>query len=140
VNRLLVLRRGRERLGVALIVVCATLVVVAFGTAVLARAAENPEAVTASVTVCDLRASDTAQVAFTVANGDRVLHGYRVTVSVLDGSAILGTSVALVNHVAAGEAVGARALVALTAKRPNASCSVRAETFTGDIGHYGGTH
>jgi hypothetical protein len=140
VNRLLALRRGRERFGVALILACITLVVVAFGTMVLARTVENPEAVTASVTVCDLRASDAAQVAFTVANGDRVLHGYRVTVSVVDGSDILGTSVALVNHVAAGTAADARALVALTAKRPKAWCSVRAETFTGDIGHYSGTH
>jgi hypothetical protein len=143
VNRLMVLltrRRRGERLGLALIVGCTTLVAVAFGTVVFAEASLSPEAVTAKVTLCDLHAPGTAQVAFNVTNGDRVLHGYRVTVTVLDGSTTLGTGVALVNHVDAGTTAGARALIALTASGPRATCSARAETFTGDIGHYSGAH
>lgn len=133
------LRRG-GRLGLALIIACATLLVVALGSVVFAATAQNPEAVTTRVTLCDLHAAGAAQVAFAVTNGDRVLHAYRITLTVADGSTTLGTGVALVNHVGAGTTSDARAVIALTGTAPHATCSARAETFTGDIGHYSGTH
>lgn len=133
-------RSRRDYLGLALAGACATLAVVALGSVVFAAEAEHPESVTAQVTSCDLHAAGSARVTFTLANGDRVLHAYRVIITVAEGSTTLGTSVTLVNHVAAGTTSDARALVPISTAGPRARCSVRAETFTGDIGHYGGGH
>ena len=98
----------------------------------------HPERVATAVQACDTTTKGSAQVTFTVNNGDRASHNYQVHVVVMGagGTKQLGAANVLVNHVDAGATATGRALVALAGDSAGASCLLRAEVFTGDFGHH----
>jgi hypothetical protein len=97
--------------------------------------AVRPPGVTARVASCDLRNAGSATVTYTVVNGDRVEHAYKVELTVAAAGSPLGGGVGLINHVAAGATVTGRALVAVRANPPDAACAVNATAYDGHAGH-----
>jgi hypothetical protein len=95
------------------------------------------DGVTTTVTACGLAVPGAAQVGYRLTNGDRARHGYRVHVSVTDGRSVLGSTVSLVNGVAAGATAQARALVPVASSGAAATCVVHAEVFDAATGHHG---
>jgi hypothetical protein len=99
--------------------------------------ASASDGVTTTVIACGLDVAGAAQVGYRLTNGDRARHGYRVHVSVVDGRRVLGSTVSLVNGVAAGATAQARALVPMASSDAVATCLVHAEVFDVDTGHHG---
>jgi hypothetical protein len=100
--------------------------------------ASHPERVSTGVTVCDLGARGAAQVTFVVNNADRIEHNYAVHL-VVSGKASqqLGSGTVLVNHIAGGGSQTSQLLVPVTGDTAGATCTMRAEVFTGNMGHHG---
>jgi hypothetical protein len=95
----------------------------------------GPQRVTASVASCDLRNAGSANVTYTVVNGDRVEHAYKVELTVTAAGSPLGSGIGLVNRVAPGATVTGRALIVVRANPPNAACAVSATAHDGHAGH-----
>jgi hypothetical protein len=96
----------------------------------------QPEYAGAHVAACDFSSNGAAQITYTVTNGDRSRHAYRVELMVANAKAPLGAGVGLVNHVAPGATVTARALVPLAGDPTGARCNVRAIAYDGHSGHH----
>jgi hypothetical protein len=97
----------------------------------------HPERV--RVAGCDVRGgtTGTANVTYTVVNGDRSIHAYKVELTVGTGSAPLGSSIGLVNRVKPGATVTGRALIPVRGDATGASCTARATAHDGYAGHHG---
>ena len=92
----------------------------------------HPDRVSTRVQACDLATKGAAQVAFSLNNGDRYAHSYKVTLVVTGaGSKQLGAGAILVNDVEPGATVTSRMLVPLAGDPTGASCVLRADLFTG---------
>src|SRR4051812_9701008 len=107
-------RRGYQRLGPRrawlaplLLGEAAVLVLVAvLGVVLQVATAPHPDRVGTRVQACDLNTKGAAQVAFTLNNGDRERHSYKVTLIVTGaGSKQLGAGAILVNDVEPGTTV-----------------------------------
>jgi hypothetical protein len=96
----------------------------------------HPERVTVRVAGCDVHGQGAADVTYTVVNGDRSTHAYRVELTVARESTALGSGVGLVNRVAPGTTVTGRALIPLRGDPAGATCAVRAKAFDGHAGHH----
>jgi hypothetical protein len=124
--------------GPSLLGACGVLLVAAAFVSVVDGRAAASNGVTTAVTACGLDVPGAAQVGYRLTNGDRARHGYRVHISVTDGRSVLGSTVGLVNGVAAGATAQARALVPVAPNpgRAAATCVVHAEVFDADTGHH----
>ena len=98
---------------------------------------EHPERVTAAVTGCDLN-KVTAEVSYSLTNGDRVIHAYRVTILVTNVAGPIGGGLSLANRVKPGETVTGHVFVPVTGKPLGGKCSVSAEVRDGHSGKHGG--
>jgi hypothetical protein len=96
----------------------------------------GPPLVTARVASCDLQNAGSANVTYTVVNGDRVEHAYKVELTVAAAGTPLGAGVGLLNHVAPGTTVTGRALIVVRANPPDAACLVGATPHDGHAGHH----
>jgi hypothetical protein len=96
----------------------------------------HPERVATTVAGCDVAGTGAANVTYTVANGDRETHAYKVELTVTTGSAALGSGVSLVNHVQPGATVTGRALIPLRGDATGAACAARATIYEGVTGHH----
>lgn len=92
-------------------------------------------AVTATITGCDVSSAGSAQVTFTVTNGDRAPHGYRVDLTVLNGQNPVGAGTSLITNVDPGTTATAQALVPLKSTAAGTRCLVRANAHDGHTGH-----
>jgi hypothetical protein len=128
-------RRRLRYLTGALAVGGVALVVAAL--AVVLRPAPAPAAapVTATVTGCELASYGAAQVTFSVTNGDRTVHGYRIDLTVLSGTTPVGAGTSLIDGVDPGTTASGQALVPLTGGATQATCLVRANVHDGHSGH-----
>jgi len=99
--------------------------------------AAGPERVGAHVRSCDLRSGSSAQITYTVTNGDQFRHTYQVELLVANATAPFGAGVSLTGHIPPGSTVTARALVPLTGAPTGAGCTVRAKVYDGQTGHHG---
>ena len=95
----------------------------------------GPQSVTARVASCDLQNAGSANVTYTVVNGDRVEHAYKVELMGAAAGSPLGGGVGLVNRVAPGATVTGRALIGVRANPPDAACTVSATAHDGHAGH-----
>ncbi|MCU7723039.1 hypothetical protein ODJ79_04865 [Actinoplanes sp. KI2] len=95
----------------------------------------DPQRVTVRVASCDLQNTGSANVTYTVVNGDRVEHAYKVELAVAAAGGPLGAGVGLVNRVAPGATATGRALIVVRANPPDAACTVGAITHDGHAGH-----
>jgi hypothetical protein len=128
----------RARLAPLLLGEAAVLVLVAIlGVVLQVVTASHPDRVSTRVQVCDLATRGAAQVTFTLNNGDRISHNYKVTLVVTAaGSRQLGAGAILVNRVEPGATVTSRMLVPLAGDPTGASCVLRADLYTGPVmGH-----
>ncbi|MEN3308097.1 MAG: hypothetical protein V7603_4299 [Micromonosporaceae bacterium] len=98
--------------------------------------APHPERVSVRVAGCDVHGAGAANVTYTVVNGDRDTHAYRVELTVATSSTALGSGVGLVNRVAPGATVTGRALIPLRGNPTGATCAVRATAHDGHAGHH----
>jgi hypothetical protein len=97
----------------------------------------HPERVSANVARCDLGLRTAAQITYTVTNGDRSRHGYRVELLVVNSATPVGAGVNLINRVPPGATVTGRALVPVSGDPAGARCEARAKVFDGHSGHHG---
>jgi hypothetical protein len=97
----------------------------------------RPERVSAQVRICDLRTAGSAQITYTVTNGDLLRHAYRVELVVATSTTPFGAGVGLTGHIEPGSTVTARALVPVTGVPAGAGCTVRATVYDGPSGHHG---
>lgn len=95
----------------------------------------TPQRVTARIASCDLQNAGSANVTYTVANGDRVEHAYKVELTVAAAGSPIGAGVGLVNRVAPGATATGRALIVVRANPPDAACMVGATAHDGHAGH-----
>ncbi|WP_433303460.1 hypothetical protein ACQP2F_12065 [Actinoplanes sp. CA-030573] len=95
----------------------------------------GPQRVTVRVASCDLQNAGSADVTYTVVNGDRVEHAYKVELTVAAAGGPLGAGVGLVNRVEPGATATGRALIVVRANPPDAACAVGAVTHDGHAGH-----
>src|SRR5690242_20515907 len=128
-------RRRRRYLTVALAVGGVALVVAALTVALRPDPAPAAAPVTATVTGCDVSAYGAAQVTFSVTNRDRTVHGYRVDLTVLNGSTPVGGGTSLVDGVDPGTTASGQALVPLTGGATATTCLARADVHDGHTGH-----
>jgi hypothetical protein len=98
--------------------------------------AARPERVGAHVRTCDLRTGGSAQITYTVTNGDQIRHSYQVELLVANSTTPLGAGVSLTGHIPPGATLAARALVPLTGTPAGAGCTVRAKVYDGQSGHH----
>jgi hypothetical protein len=113
-------------------------VVVLLGLVLQVATAPHPDRVSTRVQACDLGTRGAAQVTFTLNNGDRDSHNYKVSLVVTGaGSKQLGAGATLVNHVDPGATVTSRLLVPLVGDPTGASCVLRADIFTGTSMQHG---
>jgi len=133
-------RRGYQRLGPrrawlapVLLGEAAVLVLVAvLGIVLQVVTTPHPDRVSTRVQACDLATKGAAQVTFTLNNGDRARHSYKVTLIVTGAaSKQLGAGAILVNDVEPRATVTSRMLVQLVGDPTGASCVLRADLFTG---------
>ncbi len=115
------------------------IVLLAVATAVVLRPdrTAHPERVSARVHTCDLRSTSAAQIMYTVTNGDRTRHAYKVELLIANAKAPFGAGVSLTGHIAPGSTATARALVPLTGVAPDADCTARATVYDRQSGHHG---
>jgi hypothetical protein len=143
-------RRGLVRLGLArpgtgqlrrwpVALLCGCLAVLAAAVVVTVRAARSTgdDALSVTVTNCDVSLFGAARVSFTLTNVDRVEHNYTVVTSVTQGSTLIGWGTSLVNHVKGGRSQSAEALLPLSGDGSGAACAAKAQVYTGSIGHHG---
>jgi hypothetical protein len=95
----------------------------------------GPQRVTARVASCDLQNAGSANVTYSVVNGDRVEHAYKVELTVAAAGSPLGAGVGLVNRVAPGATATGRALIVVRANPPDAACLLSATAHDGHAGH-----
>lgn len=95
----------------------------------------HPERLTARISTCDVRAAGGAAISYTLANGDRSGHGYKVELTVTTAGSVLGAGTSLVPWVDAGATVTGRALVPLQGDASGATCHARGVVFDGQTGH-----
>jgi hypothetical protein len=95
----------------------------------------HPERFTARISTCDVRAAGGAAISYTLANGDRTGHGYKVELTVTTAGSVLGAGTSLVPWVDAGATVSGRALVPLQGDAAGAACQARGVVFDGQTGH-----
>jgi hypothetical protein len=108
----------------------------ALGVAFRPDTTPHPERVTTRVAGCDVPGPGAANVTYTLVNGDRSTHAYRVELTVTTGGAALGSGVGLVNRVAPGATVTGRALIPLRGNASGVTCAVRAQVHDGHAGHH----
>jgi hypothetical protein len=96
----------------------------------------HPERLTARVTGCDVSSYGAAQVTFTITNDDRRTHGYRVDLTVVNGTTPVGAGTSLITRVEPGSTATGQALVPLTGSAAEARCVVRANAHDGGAGRH----
>ncbi len=95
----------------------------------------QPQRATARIDSCDLNSS-AAEIAYTVTNRDRTRHGYRVELTVMTATSVLGSGTSLLPAVPAGATVTGRALIPVSGDLSGATCRARAVVFDGVVGHH----
>jgi hypothetical protein len=95
----------------------------------------HPARFTARISTCDVRGAGGAAISYTLTNGDRTGHGYKVELTVTTTGSVLGAGNSLVPWVAAGATVAGRALVPLQGDASGATCRARGVVFDGPTGH-----
>ena len=95
----------------------------------------HPARFTARISTCDVRGAGGAAISYTLTNGDRTGHGYKVELTVTTTDTVLGAGNSLVPWVEAGATVTGRALVPLQGGASGAICRARGVVFDGQTGH-----
>jgi len=95
----------------------------------------HPARFTARISTCDVRGAGGAAISYTLTNGDRTGHGYKVELTVTTTDTVLGAGNSLVPWVEAGATVTGRALVPLQGDASGATCRARGVVFDGPTGH-----
>jgi hypothetical protein len=98
--------------------------------------APHPERFTARIAACDLGGPGGATISYTLRNGDRARHGYRVELTVVTATRVLGSGASLMPHVDPGATVTGQALIPVQGDRSGATCKARAVVFDGSTGHH----